>query len=243
MENLNKEQVNCHLFYTMDTAKTDVGVILGCRSVSGSAAREALRLYHEKAIDQVVVSGGARVFQLSTFFALISMLKFKTLFSMMIKGQLLDFFSFKKEASYIADILRKGIPEEGVEGVPEEKIHFVERESKYTSQNFENIAHCMKDFNSATIVAYSPQQRRALGTARSTKGFEEDSMKLRTHAVYPFNLGRHNWDDRSVFFIRPIKLFVEQELKKIDPQNPNSYVGKYYKEIDVKAENAAFKLG
>jgi hypothetical protein len=216
------KRVSDLLFYDMPLRRTDVGLVLGCKSVSGTAARQAADLYHDGAIGQIIVSGGLNAGSLIEGVGVI-IHRFRT-------GELQNFFknavandftTDKKEAHYMFEILKE-------HNVPERDIVFVDDEARHTGEAFKKCRKALKGFNSASLIAYAPLQRRALGTARYERDL--DNVDLQTIPVYPFGINAQNWN------VRPVSHFVNQEFQKIDPDNRDSYIGRFCVDPDIKKE-------
>ena len=59
-----------YLLFDFPTVRTDVGIILGTRGVSGTLARAAGKLYAQGVFNRIIICGGMKVFQPSLLFAL-----------------------------------------------------------------------------------------------------------------------------------------------------------------------------
>ena len=148
------DAINEHLFYDMPLKKTDAAFVLGCKSISGTVARQTVELYKLGAFDKIIISGGQQVKEPLVMLWLALTGRIDEALDTA-KGQ--DFRSKKSEAAYMRD-------EMIAMGVRVEDIIFVEEESKHTGANIANCRDVLADFNSVSIITYAPNQRRALGT-------------------------------------------------------------------------------
>lgn len=209
------DAVNQRLLFDFPAVPTEVGVLLGARSASGDVAREAAKLIRNDMFGQVILSGGLKVFQP----AVAAVLAVNGLGSA-VREHPADFFSRMTEAAYMRHVLVEE------EGIPEDRISYVEETSTNTGQNFKNIQDVLVGFCSAGIVTTAYHQRRALGTALH----HVHDTAFVSHPVYPFGLTQKNWN-------RPgIKSFLFGEMAKMDPANPKTYVGKFCKDPDIERE-------
>lgn len=205
------------LLFDLPAVKTQAGLVLGCRSVSGYVAREAVRQYHAGQFDKIVVSGGLRAFQV---------LPPKYYFNLMADGfgpaDLLQ-----KEADLIRKILRQG-------GVPDEAVIATDDKSTNTGQNFANVAGALETVRSVNIITLPYHQRRAIGTLR--RHFGPQAMTVTTTPVYVFGLTKDNWTQSALAGV------VRGEFEKMrdDPANPKtSYVAQgFCAPVDLAAERA-----
>lgn len=206
--------INEHLLFDFPASQSDVGIILGTRSVSGTLARTASRLYHCGVFDHLIVCGGMKVFQPSLLFALAaSGLKGNT--------PSLDFLSMQTEADYICKILKEN-------NVPQSAILHIDRQSKNTAENFRYIASVINDnaIQTATVITVPYHQRRAIETCK----VEIPLLQAFPYGVYPFGITKENWSKTLA------KGIVVGEFNKLNAQNPDSYYHKgFCQPVDINA--------
>ncbi len=211
MDHSKIDKINETLFFKMPPARMPVAVLFGAKSVSGSIARDAAALYRKGLFQQIILTGGNRVFEPHAYLALKALYGRKE--NLQERGILsVDFLSVATEVDYMEKILK-------AEGVPTEKtIVFKDNNSKNTKENLEEILRQLRQFDAATFITFALSQRRGLMTAR--KHPELNRMALATHPVYPFGLTKENWPDfRNKGFLT--KLIVEhylfEEMDKVHP--------------------------
>lgn len=193
------------LFQLPFTPITDLGVVLGGRSTSGTLARAAARAYKRGQFERLVVAGGARVFQPGVYAAL----RFSQFHETMPDAS--EFFSLKTEADFIHHALLKN-------GVPQHAIVRVSPKGKNTGADLFHIKDVFKDCTSVTLIDLAPGQRRTIGTAIKVIG---DRITYVPLPVYPFGITRENWTRSKL-----ARKFVLNEARKIDPTKPNNYIDK-----------------
>lgn len=137
------KEINEHLLFDYAVDKTDVGLLLGARCVSGDLARHAAKLMDEGMFDKVIVSGGLPVFQPHVAFALAVTGQMSLTEILRRKS---DFVSRKMEAEYMRDVLLQEC------GVSEDRILMVENKSRNTGDNIQNTQALLRKFNSIGIV-------------------------------------------------------------------------------------------
>ena len=209
------EKVNKRLLEPFDgqpVKKTDVGILFGCRSASGTVAREAAFLYESGAFPKIMVAGGMKARQVEVWLALNE--------EQRKAASLCDFFNLSREANYMRSVLID-------EGVPADDIIIGDDTQKHGHK----IAEALKakldgKFRSATVMAYLPYSRRNLGSLR----FQGVDIPIDVQGVKPFNLTPENWHESKV------APYVVQEANNMDPDNPDGYVGKYTTEVDLDEE-------
>lgn len=207
------ENINDQLFFDMPSVKTDCALLLGARSASGEIARKAADLYKQGKFKKIVISGGLPVKQLSTIFAA-AVDKKITVPSHEAKDP-------RTEAEFMKAILLQN-------GVQAEDIIFIDNTSTNTGENIQNCKEILDIIGSITIVSLAYHQRRALGTLRKTLS---TSPVVTTAAVYPFGITKNNWADTKLSFV------VEDEMKKLSPQNPKNYITKgFCLPVDLERE-------
>lgn len=196
--------INEYLLFDFPTVKTDVGIILGTRGVSGTLARRASRLYAQGVFNRIIICGGMKVFQPGLLFALSAS---------GIKGNAptMDFLSMMAEADYIHKILRG-------HNIPQSAIMHIDRKSTNTAENFRFAASAINDnaVQTATIITASYHQRRAIETC----AIEIPSLTAFPHGVYPFGITKRNWSKTIA------KGIVVAEFNKMNMHNPDNYYNK-----------------
>lgn len=204
------QKINEQLLFKVPEKQTDVGLLCGARSVSGEVARHGAALYHRHAFRKIIVTGGIPVRELIVLGALlpnfIGIKKPKLHFT-----DLSDFTSSKREADHMKAVLLEN-------NVPESDIIFVDNQSQHTGANIENTRSRLHTFNSIAIVSTAYSQRRVLGTLRHDSTFTQPVV---TFPVYPFGFTRDNWHHTL------IRGIVALESKRIDSNDPQTYVGKH----------------
>lgn len=213
------DAINEHLFYDMPLKKTDAAFVLGCKSISGTVARQTVELYKLGAFDKIIISGGQEVKEPLVMLWLALTGRIDEALDTA-KGQ--DFRAKETEAAYMRD-------EMIAMGVRAEDIIFVEEESKHTGANIANCCDVLADFNSVSIITYAPNQRRALGTLQK----ELPDMEALSVPVYAFGFNKENW--HKSWFLRWL---VGGEYSKINPDHPKTYVGKYCVNPDIEEAKA-----
>lgn len=201
-------------FSDLPVRESEVGVLFGCRSATGTVADKMADLYHDGAFPKVMVAGGLRVFQPAVFLGLKKEQRAET-------GRLSDFFSFASEADYARSILlrRDVLERDIIIGSQEEKGHLIARELARKLEGH---------YASATVGSYAPYSRRNVGALR----FQGLSIPLDVRAVRPFQLTPDNWHESKVGG------FLVQEEKNMDPLNSDGYVGRFTIEVDLENESA-----
>ena len=209
------EKVNKRLLEPFDglpVKKTDIGIVLGCRSASGTAAREAADLYHKGAYPKVMVTGGMRVFQP----AVVLGLNFRQVFS----SPMSHYFSLRSEAQHMRQVLLSC-------EVPDEDIIVAGDDQKKADRIVRSIREKLgDDFSSATLISYLPYSRRSIGTMR----FQGVEIPFDVRGVKPFTLDVDNWH------LSNVARYVVREAQNMDPDNPDGYVGKYTTAVDLEEE-------
>ncbi len=214
-------KINNHLFHDNDkTVSAELGLILGCKSISGYVAQEAVKLYKAGRIKKIAISGGGRTFDFLP----------KALRDKMKEDGVQPNHPFEKEADFIKGFLLKN-------GVREDDIVCVERKSKNTGANIQNTLDTLNRYKTTLIIAPAYSQRRALGTYRRyLPSFDRTVSAI---AVYPLGLTQDNWADTPA-----IKAIVEGEFAKTDPNNQtdSSYIQiGYCVDVDQAAEERNLK--
>lgn len=229
------QDVTERLFYEMPLQPTELGVVCGCKTVSGSAARVTAGFYKEGLFQKIAITGGipassvieglsVAVYALSASIRRMSLDPLRTSFND--KG-LRDINTRKLEADYIEEILLDS-------GVPASSIVHIDRAARNTQQNIRHCEDILMQADTATFVTYAPMQRRAIGTLRAAAEFNH--LAVQTIPVYAFGINRENWDEW------PIGSIVRQEYAKMDPANPKSYIGRFCVDPDIKGEISRMKL-
>ena len=200
----NIQGINDRLLFDFPSVQTDVAILLGARSVSGTIAREAAARYHEKQFQHIILSGGARVFQPLVRAALA--LNTKELGA--VEAPLEDFISFEKEADYMKHILLES-------GVPACAIMHVDNRGTNTGANLANIRDytLSQGFHSASLISVAYGQRRDVETCKA----QIPGIVAFPVPVYPFGITKENWNKTLV------KSFVMGEFNKLNPENDKNY--------------------
>lgn len=211
------KEVNERLFAPLADAhenpkKTDVAIVFGGRSTSGTVARTASALYKDGHFDRIIVAGGARIFQPEVALALAldgsrEILK---------PGTLRDIFTMATEADYMQQVLLEN-------DVPEHAITIGSRE-KHADRIVKDLLK--NDFDSATLISYAPYAARLLGTSRH----QSEERPLVSYPVNVFGLDPQNWQNSK---LAPL---VANEARNMDPANPKGYIGKYCVVPDWESE-------
>lgn len=213
------DTVNQRLLFDFPAVKTEVGVLLGARSVSGTLARHAATQIRKGMFEKVILSGGLKVFQpeVACVLAVNGL-------GAAVRDYPDDFFSRMTEAAYMRQVLVKE------EGIPEDLIVFIDDNSKNTGHKFNLLEEkgVLANFNSVALVAPAYEQRRTIGTARMHTAFNH--IVFVPQQVYPFGLTKGNWDRFG------IRGFVLGEMAKTDPDHPETYVGTFCKDPDIERE-------
>lgn len=229
---MTPQDISDRILFQMPFQRTDLGVVLGARSISGEVARYAAELYHCEAFPKIAVSGGLpnratlRYEQLALLAAHAVRGDLKTAWR---EAANPDYGAKGLEADYIYDVLVKS-------GVPAADIVLVDRQATNTGQNIQNLSHIIAAQESVTFVTFAPQQRRTLGTARFNPAL--DHVKMTVEPIYPEGTGPapKDWD-------RPfLRRFVHAELRKMRPANEGGYVGKFCTDPDIAAEVRRFEM-
>lgn len=213
---MNEEQqkISAHLFYEMPVRKTDVALLAGCRSVSGTTARLAAELYKKRAFGKIILTGGMPASSGTELAGVLGHhIQKRTLTKLFQAVTWSDFLNRQKEAEYMKTQLLEN-------DVPEKDIVFFDNQARHSQDNVKNCKSILRDFRSATLITYAPFQRRLLGTARADEDL--NAVDLQTVPVYPFAIDNTNWDSAT------IHRFVKMEFDKIDPRNPKSYIAKKF---------------
>ena len=217
---MNIKKINEHLLFDSPKKKTDVAVLFGAKSISGSIAREAAKLYHQGAFEKIILTGGQKVQETGVLIALsanfMGVAKPRLEFT-----KFSDFTSKKTEADYMEDILLEN-------DVPASTITFKDDESTHTGENVKNIKKRLEDFNSLGIITTAYFQRRAMGTIRHHSNLND--KQLVPHPVYPFGFTRENWHKTL------IKGLVSQENQRMDESSTKTYVGLHCVNPNIKDE-------
>jgi len=217
---MNIEKINEHLLFVSPKKRTDVAVLFGAKSISGSIAREAAKLYHQGTFEKIILTGGNPVRELKVLIAL------SANFIGVTKPQLeftkfSDFTSKKTEADYMEEVLLEN-------DVPASTIAFKDDKSTNTGENVENIKKRLQEFNSLGIITTAYFQRRAMGTIRYHSDI--DDKKLVAYPIYPFGFTRENWHKTL------IKGLVSQENQRMDEGSAKTYVGIHCVDPNIKSE-------
>ena len=216
----NLETITDRLFYDFPSKKTQVAVVFGAKSISGELARSVARDFFWHGFNDIILTGGARVFEPHVLAALTP--NFMWWSQPQLHADALgDFVSLKREADYMRDILI-------AEGVPERHIIMTDRTSKNTGENVANIKSMLREFNDASLYTVAYQQRRAMGTIRFDP--DMDHVDLVSAPVYPFGFTRDNWQDTAIAGI------VELENSRVIDNDPNSYIGQFCEDPDIAHE-------
>lgn len=202
-------------FQDLPVRKTDMGVLFGCRSASGTVAREAAALYKREAFPKIMVFGGKRICQPQVLAGLNK--------EQRSQAPMKDYFSLATEAEYMRRVLIAN-------DVPSEDIVFVGSNEKHADKICAQLsAQLQGDFaevSSLSAVTYSPYSRRTVGTMR----MQWIGLPIDVRPVHPFGLKPENWQDSK------ISKYVVQESENMDPVNPNGHVGKYTTSVNLDAE-------
>lgn len=196
------QKINDFMLYPSGNADAHTILVLGCKSMSGYAAKEALGLYRPG--KRVIISGGNRCFDPLPL----------SLIKRMKDDGVNPPHPFIKEADFIENYLLEN-------GVRSQDIVFVDRKAKNTGHNITNCAIELRKHRSLVIVAAAYGHRRALGTFR--RYLPDQDIRVTTRPVYPFGLTNENWPH-----MKTIRNIVLGEFEKIDPENKNpktSYLG------------------
>jgi hypothetical protein len=205
-------EVNNRLFIPfrdIPDKKTDIAVLFGGRSTSGTIARTAADEYHSGRFPKIMVAGGAIITQPEVFVGL-CLDKNKAVWS---KRILRDIFTLKQ-------VLLEN-------GVREEDIIVGDNRKKHANQIVEALKEqLVKDFSSATVMTYAPYLRRSIGTLR----FQDVDMPLVGYPVNPFGLNSDNWHHSK---LAPL---VVRESDNMNPLNRDGYVGTYTTAVCTERE-------
>ena len=206
---MDTQKITDRLLFSFPEKQTDVGVLFGSRSISGTIARKGAELFHKGAFKKLVLTGGLSVREPFVLLALSpNFLGWKK--PNLDFTNFPDFLSSKKEADYMQDVLLE-------HDVPEDAIILKDTASTNTGENVNNIKSCISEFNSIGLVATAYFQRRAMGTIRHHNELREQILV--PHAVYPFGFTRENWSKTA------IKGLVALEHERMEEQSPKAYVG------------------
>lgn len=216
----------------MPFQRTDLGVVLGARSISGAVAQHAAELYHQGAFPRIAISGGLpnraafRYEQLALVVAHIVRGDLRTAWR---EAANPDYGLNMLEAECIYNVLVRS-------GVPGNAVIFVDGEATNTGQNIQKLSPIIAAQQSVTFVTFAPQQRRTLGTARFDSTL--DHVNMTTAPVFPEGTGPAPKDWDRLFLRR----FVYAEIKKMRPANGGGYVGKFCTDPDIAAEIRRFEM-
>ncbi len=204
-------------FQDLPVRKTDLGVLFGCRSASGTVAREAAALYKREAFPKIMVFGGKRVCQPLVLVGLNR--------EQRSQAPMKDYFSLATEAEYMRRVLIAN-------DVPEDDIVFVGAGEKHADKICAQLSAQLQgdfaDVTSLSAVTYSPYSRRTVGTMRM-QGID---LPVDVRPVHPFGLKPESWQHSQV------AKYVVQEARNMNPINPDGHVGKYTTAVDLDAEAA-----
>lgn len=223
------QQVTDRLFFEMPRMHTDIAVVFGAKTVSGSIARAAAAEFRAGMFEKIVLTGGVCAGSLIEGAAV-------ALHGLQ-RGAVRDWFNQQsfadittrgREADYMEDcLLGAGVPASAIIQADRD----VGRPAMNTQQNIENCTKWLKEAQSATFFTYAPMQRRTLGTLRKYKRFNH--LAVRAVPVYPFGITRDNWDSGLVGRI------VRGEYKKVDSGNPRNYMVKgFCIDFNIEGETA-----
>lgn len=202
------KEVNERLFdpfagFDKNEKKTDLAIVFGGRSTSGTLARTAWGLFLERNFKRIVVAGGARIFQPEVALALALDRNLEILKSRTLK----DIFTRSTEADYMERILLE-------RGILDNDVVVGSRE-KHADAIVRDVMKL--DFESATIIGYAPYVARLIGTFRH----QGEERPLVPYPVNVFGLHPKNWHKSSLAKI------VVNEARNMDPENPKGYIGKF----------------
>ncbi len=189
----NVKKINDFMFFDHDdTISADLGLVMGCKSISPYVADEALKLYQAGRIKKIAISGGMGCFDPIT-----------------IGKSFTDPLVVQKPWDKEADVIERYLLENGVK--PEDIVN-IDRKAKHTGHNIEFSLETIKQFKSTLLIAPAYNQRRALGTFR--KWLPDIAHVVSAIAVYPMGLNKGNWAQAKGYD----KLVVGEYLK-VDPKN------------------------
>ena len=203
---MDADIINQRLLFVPQAFETDTLILLGAKSVSGEIARAAAEKLVSGEAEQVILSGGNGVFEPWIQTAL----KFK-------KGSVTvakDFWSAKKEADYMQDVLLSD------PRIREDQILAVEDRATNTGQNFENIRGVIEahGITNAAVMCVAYTQRRAVETAARVV----PDLQVHPVPVYPYGIEREDWLS-SWEKVPLINGVVRGEFAKVSPDHPRNY--------------------
>lgn len=172
--------VNNTLFFDHDEAiSAELGLILGCRSISLYVADEAVTMYKEGRLKKLAISGGNGCSDWITK-----------------KQAETDPFVLHEPDTLEADAIEAYLLENGVK--PED-IVCVDREATNTGENIVNCLGTLKGYDTTLLIAPAYSQRRAVSTYR--RYITDTKKAVSAIAVYPMGLTQNNWHTRLIRFL------------------------------------------
>lgn len=207
--NEKDRKITDRLLFDFPTTRTEIGIIMGSRGVTGTNARVTAKLYKDGHFKQILLTGGLHVYQPDIW----AILKISSLFQPL---EIIndDFLTRNcRESDYAYKILVE-------QGVLEADILYEGSDHKgtNTSENFQNIAVAIAryGFKTATVITPAYHQLRAIETCSHIM----PELTAFPHAVYPFGITRDNWNKTLVAGV------VKGEFAKLNSDNPNNYYTK-----------------